>query len=56
MLILARTTPIEEVKKHSEGLSLFYTKLDRNYVDIREIDKLGRGRWIRTSCSSTTCR
>ncbi|KCV64378.1 putative acyl-CoA dehydrogenase [Bordetella bronchiseptica 99-R-0433] len=43
MLILARTTPIEEVKKHSEGLSLFYTKLDRKYVDIREIDKLGRG-------------
>lgn len=42
MLILARTTPIEEVEKHSEGLSLFYTKLDRDYVDIREIDKLGR--------------
>jgi acyl-CoA dehydrogenase len=42
MLILARTTPIEEVKKHGEGLSLFYTKLDRKYVDIREIDKLGR--------------
>ena len=42
MLILARTTPIDEVKKHSEGLSLFYTKLDRDYVDIREIDKLGR--------------
>lgn len=42
MLILARTTPIEEVRKHSEGLSLFYTKLDRDYVDIREIDKLGR--------------
>lgn len=42
MLILARTTPIEDVKKHSEGLSLFYTKLDRDYVEIREIDKLGR--------------
>lgn len=42
MLILARTTPIEDVKKHSEGLSLFYTKLDRDYVDIREIDKMGR--------------
>jgi alkylation response protein AidB-like acyl-CoA dehydrogenase len=43
MLILARTTPIEDVKKHGDGLSLFYTKLDRDYVDIREIDKLGRG-------------
>lgn len=42
MLILARTTPIEEVKSHSDGLSLFYTKLDRNHVEIREIDKLGR--------------
>ena len=42
MLILARTTPISEVKKHGDGLSLFYTKIDRKYVDIREIDKLGR--------------
>lgn len=42
MLILARTTPIDQVKKHSEGLSLFYTKLDRKFVDVREIDKLGR--------------
>lgn len=42
MLILARTTPIEEVKNPSQGLSLFYTKLDRDYVDVREIDKMGR--------------
>jgi acyl-CoA dehydrogenase len=42
VLILARTTPVEQVEKHSEGLSLFYTKLDRKYVQIREIDKLGR--------------
>lgn len=42
MLILARTTPIEEVKKPTEGLSLFYTKLDRDYVEVREIDKMGR--------------
>lgn len=42
MLLLARTTPIEQVKKPTEGLSLFYTKLDRNYVDVREIDKMGR--------------
>jgi acyl-CoA dehydrogenase len=42
MLILARTTPIEEVKTPSHGLSLFYTKLDRNFVDVREIDKMGR--------------
>ena len=42
MLILARTTPLEDVKKHGEGLSLFYTPLDRRFVTIREIDKLGR--------------
>lgn len=42
VLILARTTPIEQCKRPVDGLSLFYTKLDRNFVDIREIDKLGR--------------
>lgn len=42
MLILARTTPLEEVKKRTEGLSLFYTALDRKYVDVREIPKMGR--------------
>jgi acyl-CoA dehydrogenase len=42
MLLLARTTPIESVKKHTEGLSLFYTTLDRRYVEAREIEKMGR--------------
>ena len=42
MLILARTTPLEEVKKPTQGLSLFYTDLDRRYVEVREIDKMGR--------------
>jgi len=42
MLILARTTPAEEVERPTDGLSLFYTKLDRNYVEVREIDKMGR--------------
>lgn len=42
MLILARTTPLEEVKKPTDGLSLFYTDLDRRYIDVREIEKLGR--------------
>ena len=42
MLILARTTPIEECRKPAEGLSLFYTDLDRRYVQVREIDKMGR--------------
>ncbi len=42
MLILARTTPVEEVRKPTLGLSLFYTDLDRRFVEVREIDKMGR--------------
>lgn len=42
ILLLARTTPIEETVRPSHGLSLFYTRLDRRYVDVREIDKMGR--------------
>ena len=42
MLLLARTTPREEVAKSTDGLSLFYTALDRDYVTVREIDKMGR--------------
>ena len=42
MLLLARTTPIEEAKKPTLGLSLFYTALDRKFVEVREIEKMGR--------------
>ena len=42
ILLLARTTPIEECKKPADGLTLFYTDFDRKYVEVREIDKLGR--------------
>ena len=42
MLILARTTPLDRVKRRTEGLSLFYTDLDRRYIDVREIPKMGR--------------
>ena len=42
MLILCRTTPLENVTRRTEGLSLFYTDLDRKYVDVREIPKMGR--------------
>ena len=41
MLILARTTPIAEGRKPTEGLSLFYTPLDRRHVTVREIAKMG---------------
>lgn len=42
VLILARTTPVEEVTNRTEGLSLFYTTLDRDRIEVREIEKLGR--------------
>lgn len=42
VLLLARTTPKNEVKKKTEGLSLFYTDLNRDYVDVQEIPKMGR--------------
>ena len=41
MLLLARTTPVEE-SKGTEGRSLFYTDLDRRTVEVREIEKMGR--------------
>ena len=41
ILLLARTTPVEDCTG-TEGLSLFYTDLDRAKVEVREIEKLGR--------------
>lgn len=42
VLLLARTTPLDQVEKPTQGLSLFYTKLDRARVEVREIEKMGR--------------
>jgi len=42
MLILTRSIPLEEVSKPTQGLTLFYTKLDRDKVEVREIHKMGR--------------
>ncbi len=42
MLLLARTTPLDEAKQPSDGISLFYTTLDRSRVEVREIAKMGR--------------
>lgn len=41
ILLLARTTPVDEAKG-TEGLSLFYTDLDRAHIEVREIEKMGR--------------
>jgi acyl-CoA dehydrogenase len=42
MLLLARTTPMEQCSKPENGLSLFYTDLDRSKVEVHEIEKMGR--------------
>ena len=42
VLLLARTTPLDDVKSPTDGLSLFYTTLDRTRIEVREIDKMGR--------------
>lgn len=42
ILLLARTTPLEEVQKATHGLSLFYTRFDRERIRVREIEKMGR--------------
>ena len=42
VVLLARTTPVEECARPTDGLSLFYADLDRASVQIREIRKMGR--------------
>jgi acyl-CoA dehydrogenase len=42
MMLLARTTPLEQVKRKTGGLSLFFTDLDRSKVEVRKIDTMGR--------------
>ena len=42
ILLLARTTPIEECRRPADGLSLFYADLDRRTADVRLIHKMGR--------------
>ncbi|MEE8555715.1 MAG: acyl-CoA dehydrogenase family protein [bacterium] len=42
ILLLARTTPEEETERPIDGISLFFTDLDRDAVEVREIDKCGR--------------
>lgn len=43
MVLLARTTPLEEVKKQSEGLSLFFIDFDKTApgLELKRIKKMG---------------
>ena len=42
VLLLARTTSKDEVTRKTDGLSLFYTDLNRDHAEIRVIEKMGR--------------
>ena len=42
IMLLVRTTPKEEAKKRTDGLSLFYTSFDRERIEVRRIAKMGR--------------
>lgn len=42
IMLIARTTPAEQCKRPQDGVSLFYTDLDKKYAEVREIPKMGR--------------
>jgi acyl-CoA dehydrogenase len=42
ILLLTRTTPIEDCKKPTDGMTLFYSDLDRSKIDVKRIPKMGR--------------
>jgi acyl-CoA dehydrogenase len=42
MLLLTRTTPIDQVKKKTDGMTLFFADFDRDAIEVRELKKLGR--------------
>ena len=42
ILLIARTTPLVECERPTDGLSLFFTDLDRDKIEVRLIEKMGR--------------
>ena len=42
ILLLVRTNPREDCTKGTDGLTLFYTALNRDHIEVREIAKMGR--------------
>jgi acyl-CoA dehydrogenase len=42
ILLIARTTALEDCAKPTDGLTLFFTDLDRDQIEVREIEKMGR--------------
>jgi len=42
IMLLTLTTPYDQCAKPSDGMTLFYTDLDRTKVEVQRIDKMGR--------------
>lgn len=42
IMLLARTTPLDQVAKPTDGLSIFFTDFNRDHIDARVIEKMGR--------------
>ncbi|MFF4027585.1 MULTISPECIES: acyl-CoA dehydrogenase family protein [Nocardia] len=42
ILLLTRTTGYDEVRRKTDGMTLFLTDIDRAHIDIRPIAKMGR--------------
>jgi acyl-CoA dehydrogenase len=42
ILLLTRTTRLEDCRRPTDGMTIFYTDLDRSRIDVRRIDKMGR--------------
>src|SRR5690606_20739985 len=42
IVLLARTTPLEECEKPTDGISLIFADFDRSKIDVHEIPKMGR--------------
>jgi acyl-CoA dehydrogenase len=42
IMLLTRTTKLEDCKKPTDGITIFYTELDRSKIEVRRIPKMGR--------------
>jgi acyl-CoA dehydrogenase len=42
VLLLTRTTKLEDARKRTDGMTLFLTDLDHDRIEIRPIEKMGR--------------
>jgi acyl-CoA dehydrogenase len=42
IMLLVRTTPYADGKRPTDGITIFYTDLDRSKIEVRRIDKMGR--------------